>query len=138
MERVIEFIINHWVLVSTFLFFLIGLIIVEGRRAGSSVSNIQAIQLINKEDAVVVDIREPKDFKKGHITNAVNISYATFKDRVDELSAFKGKPVIVVCAMGQHSGTVGKILRSKGFDDIRRLQGGVSGWQAESLPLVKS
>lgn len=138
MERVIEFAINHWVLVSTFLVCLTGLIVVESQRAGATVSNVQATQLINKEGAVVVDIRDPKDFNKGHITDARNISYATFKDRVDELSAYKEKPVILVCAMGQHSGTVGKILRTNGFKDIRRLQGGISGWQSENLPLIKS
>ncbi len=110
----------------------------ESQRAGVTISNNQATQLINKENALVLDIREPKDFNKGHITGARNISYATLKDRIGELSEFKDRPVILVCAMGQHSGTIGKTLRSNGFKDIRRLQGGISGWQSENLPLVKS
>ena len=137
MDRFFEFVANHFGLVSAFLFFLGGLIYVESKRGGATVNNNQAIRLMNSENAVVVDIREPKDFNKGHITNAINISFGTFKERVNELSDYKEKPVILVCAMGQHSGMIGKILREKGFQNIRRLQGGISGWQAEQLPLIK-
>lgn len=137
MGRLFEFVGNHLGLVSLFLASVVGLIAVESRRAGATVSNNQATQLINGKGAVVVDIREPKDFNSGHITGAINISFGTFKDRISELAMYKEKPIILVCAMGQHAGGIGKVLRENGFQDIRRLQGGIASWQGEHLPLVK-
>ena len=64
--------------------------------------------------------------------------YATFKDRIGELNLHKDKPVVLVCKMGQHSGSIGKQLAQAGFKKVFRLQGGIAGWQGENLPLVKS
>lgn len=137
MDRLFEFAANHLGLVALFLASVVGLIVVESRRAGVTVSNNQATQLINNQDAIVVDIRQLKEFSNGHITGAINMPYTTFKDRMSELSSYKNQPIILVCALGQHAGAVGKMLRGDGFQDIRRLQGGISGWQGENLPLVK-
>ena len=138
MERLIEFTINHWEMTGLFLVLLTAVIMTETRRGGAAVSSTQATQLMNKDEALVLDVRESKEFSEGHITGAVNIPYAKIDDRISEINKFKEKPVIIVCKMGQHSGAVGKTLKAKGFTDIHRLKGGISGWQADSLPLVKA
>lgn len=138
MEQFVEFIINHWVL-STLFAVLLGLLIyTEMNRGGEAVSPQQAIQLINNEAGIVVDIREAKIFQKGHITDAVNIPLAALKDRIIELEKHKDKPVVVVCETGQNAGFAGRILKEAGFEKVVRLSGGMSGWRNESLPLIKS
>lgn len=137
MERLIEFSINHWELVALFVGLLIALIITESRRAGATVSALQATQLINKQDAKVLDIRDAKEYRQGHITDAVNIPFNALEERIGELKPYKDVPIILVCKMGQHSGSAGKILRKKGYDNVVRLSGGLSSWQADNLPLVK-
>lgn len=138
MERLIEFALNHWEMVSLFFILLTAVIFTEGRRGGETVSSTEATQLMNKEEALVLDVRESKEYGEGHITGSVNIPFAKVNERVSELNKHKEKPIIIVCKMGQHSGAVGKILKAKGFTNVKRLRGGLSGWQADSLPLVKA
>ncbi|MBL6689923.1 MAG: rhodanese-like domain-containing protein, partial [Pseudomonadales bacterium] len=66
-----------------------------------------------------------------------NFPLATFDSRVGELDTYKEKPVVLVCKMGQHAGAVGRKLKAQGFEDVRRLSGGMAEWTANSLPVVK-
>lgn len=138
MERLFEFATHHWPLVSIFSGLLAALILVESRRAGRTISSHQATHLINKESAVVLDLRDKTDYDQGHITGAINVPYGSFKTRLSEIESFKDKPVILVCKLGQHSGAIGKHLYKHGFKDVRRLAGGISTWLSDQLPLVKS
>ena len=95
------------------------------------------VNLINREGATILDVRDSKEFGAGHITGAINIPYASFDGRASELEKFKDKPLVVVCKMGQHSGAIGRKLLAQGFEDVRRLSGGMSEWQASNLPMVK-
>ncbi|MFC3678683.1 rhodanese-like domain-containing protein [Bacterioplanoides pacificum] len=136
MDQLFEFIGNHWWLVGIWGVFLAALLWDNNRRAGQSVSTAQATQLINKEDAVVLDIRDKADFGAGHLANAINIPYASLATRMNELSAHKDKPIILVCKTGQTVSMAGKMLREKGYNAVR-LSGGMMEWNAQNLPLVK-
>ena len=136
-DRIIEFSLNHTPLVMTFAASIAGLFFVESKRAGETVTPVQAVQLINKERAVLLDVREAKQFKEGHIAGAMNIVHTNIKQRLTEIQSYKEKPIILVCAMGQHVGAVGKLLKQSGFKDVRRLQGGIAGWKNDQLPLIK-
>ena len=138
MERALEFAMNHFELVSLMIGLLAALYWVESRRSGLSISPQGAVRLMNQSQAIVVDLRPTKEFSQGHITNAVNIPYDRFAERMTELDRYKGQMIILVCKMGQHSGGVAKQLRQKGFGQVCRLSGGLSGWTAEQLPLVKN
>lgn len=137
MEKIIEFAINHWELVLVLAGLITALVITESRRGGVGVSSSQLTALINRENAAVLDIRDAKEFREGHITGAINIPFTGVADRLRELSQYKENPIVIVCKMGQHSSTVGKTLRDDGFGDVRRLTGGIGAWQADGLPLVK-
>lgn len=136
MDQVIEFVTNHWELVLAFVVTLAALIYTESRKGGKSVSTHVATGMINKEDAVVVDIRSQKDFGNGHIRGAINIPYADFDKRMDELEKHKEQPVIIVCNIGQTSGAVTKKLKNAGFN-AARLRGGITEWKGQNLPVVK-
>lgn len=137
MDRLFEFVVNHYILVSLFVAFLVAILILESRRGGAKISAQGAVNLINKDEAVVVDIRDRKDFGEGRITGSINIPLNSLKSRANELSKFKDKQIIVADKMGQHSAMAVKQLNAEGFSNVVRLNGGIADWKASNLPLVK-
>ena len=136
-NQAVEFVSNHWSLVGAF-FVVLGLFVfTEQRKKGQSINTAELSRLVNKEDAIVVDLRDSGDFKKGHIVDSKNIPNIKLADRLGELESYKDKPIILVCAMGQLSGTAGGIMQKEGFTQVLRLNGGIGSWRAENLPLVK-
>ena len=136
MDQLIEFINNHWWLVGIWGAFLAALLWDNGQRNGPTVSTTEATTMINREDAVVLDIRDKTDFKSGHLVDAINIPYASLTDRMGELEAYKNRPIILVCKTGQTVSMAGKMLREKGFNAVR-MKGGMMEWNNLNLPLVK-
>ncbi len=138
MDRLFEFVVNHYILVSLFVAFLLAIIVLESRRGGGAKISAQgAVTLINKDEAVVLDIRDRKDFNEGRITGSVNIPLNSLKSRVNELNKHKDKQIIVVDKMGQHAAMAVKQLNAEGFSNVVRLNGGITDWKASNLPLVK-
>jgi rhodanese-related sulfurtransferase len=138
MDQVVEFLTNHAILVGTFAVLLAFFIRNETRRGGQAISAQQLVELVNKSNALVLDVRDKKEFEAGHIVHAVNIPYAALDSRSDELKKYADRPMVVACKMGQHSGQAGTLLRKKGFADVRRLTGGIAEWRNQNLPVVKA
>ena len=137
LDQLIEFVINHYLLVGLFFALLVAFFINESRLGGATVSPSELVQLINKEEGVVLDIRDQSDFKAGHIVDAINVPFAGVDSRLADLQKYQTSAVVIVCKMGQHSGAVGRKLRSAGFNNVRRLSGGIAEWRASNMPLVK-
>ena len=137
MESLIVFLGQQWMLVGALMVCIMMLVFHDSKKAGATLSPQGAVNLINQQDAVVVDLRDAKDYKAGHIVNAINIPYNTFDKRASELEKYKDKPLVLVCKMGQHSGAIGKKLAAQGYTGVRRMSGGMMEWQTSSLPLVK-
>lgn len=137
MEQLFEFIGNHPILVGTFVVLLTLFIRNETRRGGQSISAQQLVDLVNREDALVLDVRDKKEYDAGHIVGAVNIPYSALEGRLDEIKKHQERPLVVACRMGQHSGAAGTLLRKSGFADVRRLTGGIAEWRNQNLPVVK-
>ncbi len=102
------------------------------------VDNHQATLLMNKEDAVVVDIRSQKDFKAGHIIGSKQLKPEEVREgNFAKLEKYKDKPIIIVCAMGNLAvGTATKMVK-QGFSNVYILSGGINAWQGASLPVTK-
>jgi rhodanese-related sulfurtransferase len=107
-------------------------------RRGSEIGPLEAVQLINREDAAVIDVRDIAEFKAGHITNARNIPEARVEERLKELDKLKSRPIIVSCARGNRSVAVAARLRKLGFERALSLRGGLGAWQQAGMPLEKS
>ena len=137
MEQFIEFIGNHLVLSAMWLATVAAIIFYHQRTASAAVGPQQAVMLINRKDAVVVDVRDKKEFDAGHIVDSINIPLAKLKQRVTELKKHKDKPMLVVCKLGQHSGDAAKTLEEAGHSEVIRLSGGVTEWKSQSYPLVQ-
>ena len=107
------------------------------RRADGEVGTLAAVQLINHQDALVLDVREDVEYDAGHIADARHIPVGKIEGRLQELEKFKSKPIVVVCRSGMRSNRACSVLRKHGFTDVRNLAGGINAWQQASLPVVK-
>ncbi|STW47640.1 Rhodanese-related sulfurtransferase [Klebsiella pneumoniae] len=98
----------------------------------------EATRLINKEDAVVVDLRQRDDFRKGHIAGAINLLPSDIKaNNVGELEKHKSQPIIVVDGSGMQAQEPASALNKAGFEKVFVLKEGIAGWSGENLPLVR-
>ena len=111
--------------------------LVMGQSAGPGVSPMQATLMINREDAVVIDVREAAEFAQGHIPNSRHIPLTKLEERLGELARLKDKPIIVNCASGSRAGGACANLRKHGFTKVVRLVGGLNAWDQAGLPVTK-
>ncbi len=133
---IVVFLTEQWLLVAILIALVSGLMFVEGKRSGDSLSSHQVTRVVNSGDAILVDLREAKEYKEGHIVDSLNIPHQKLSDRIGDLEKHKNKTLVLVDKMGQHSGACGKVLKEKGFV-VSRLQGGMSEWIGQNLPVVK-
>ena len=111
--------------------------VVRRSAGGASVSTLEATQMINRRDALILDVRNAEEFQKGHILNARNITLSELDTRHSDIVRFKEKPVIVACESGSRSGAGAAILRKQGFAQVFSLSGGIAAWQQAGLPVEK-
>ncbi|MCP3671099.1 MAG: rhodanese-like domain-containing protein [Gammaproteobacteria bacterium] len=139
MEQLIEFAGNHLALVAALavILFLFAQNIMADMGGKAAVTPQQATELINRKDAIVVDVRPIADFSKAHIINAINIPMSSFKNQLTQLEKHKGVPVIVSCRSGAQSSGARKILSDGGFDETYNLKGGIMAWESASLPVSR-
>jgi rhodanese-related sulfurtransferase len=110
----------------------------KGRGGAASLTSLQATQMMNHKNAVVIDVRTPEEFAGGSLVGARNIPVEALATRLAELSRFKGRPVIVVCQSGARSGRAIGQFTKEGFTEVYNLAGGIGSWQSGGLPLAKS
>ena len=138
MEQIVEFINNHFLLVSVLVTLLSILFFKEIYKGGRGVTSQEVTQLINQQGAIVVDVREKSDFSQGHIVASINIPYSKIKERLGTLNKYKDNPIIIVDTMGYHSSDVGRQFKEHlSIKKVVRLKGGINAWILDNLPLVK-
>lgn len=140
MDQMLEFVSNHMLLSVAFIVIVFLIIKMEFDRFTSGINQVnpfEAIRQLNDGNAVVVDVRESKEFNEGHLKDAVHIPLSDFKTRIEELSKFKNKSVIAYCRSGQRSFSACKMLKKAGFEAVNNLQGGIMAWQNQNMPVSK-
>lgn len=139
MEQLIEFAGNHTFMVAAFLAILSLLVwnLISDPGSKGAVDATGATILINREDALVIDVRPMADFNQGHIVGAKNIPMNGFKNQLTQLEKHKDRTVIVSCRSGNQSQAACKILRGAGFSKVFNLRGGIMGWQSANLPVTR-
>jgi len=138
MQQFFEFIINNWYLFLALIIILalLGMNMIRPKLLGfKEAKPNEVVQLINREDAVVLDVRDDSDFEKGHILNARHIPFGLLEERLHELDEFKNRPLVVYCEAGQQSARAGAILQKQGFSTIYKLAGGLLTWKSANFPL---
>ena len=97
----------------------------------------QAVQLLNRRDAIMIDVRVPAEFGAGHAPNARNIPLAQLDKRIGELEKFKHRPAVIVCQTGSRSHVATALLKKAGFAEVVVLAGGIGAWQQANMPVEK-
>ena len=112
--------------------------LVNRRLSGAAeVGALEAVQLLNRKDAIMVDVREPAEFNAGHTPNARNIPLAQLDKRIGELEKFKNRPAVVICQTGGKSHAATALLKKAGFAEVVVLAGGIGAWQQANMPVEK-
>jgi rhodanese-related sulfurtransferase len=136
----LQFLENNWSLLLVML--VTGAMLVwpfiKGRvSAAREIGALEATALINRRNAVLVDVREAKEYEGARIPNAVHVPHSQLASRGQELKKFTARPVIAYCERGPHSraavGALGKI----GFGEVYTLRGGLRAWSEAGLPVEK-
>jgi rhodanese-related sulfurtransferase len=139
-ERLPEFIGNHPLLSLAFIGLFIALVMNEASRftrGYKSLTPALLTQLINRENALVVDVSPLGDFEKGHIVGSKHVALSQFDPESKLLAKVRELPVAVVDRNGMQSGTAAKKLVKAGFKNVYWLDGGIASWQGADLPLAK-
>ncbi|KTD58029.1 rhodanese-related sulfurtransferase [Legionella sainthelensi] len=137
MEHLGQFIINHWqlwlALIVILLLTFINELITQKKKA-KELTPQAAVDLINNENAVVIDFRDKEAFKQGHIIDSINAKSEDFEQQ--KMNKFKNKPIILVGARALDTQNIAKKIQTQGYQALV-LSGGIAAWQEANLPLVK-
>ena len=107
-------------------------------RAYKDVAPAEAVRLMNREDALVVDIRESSELGKSQIAGAKHIPFSSLKQRMAELDKYRQRAIITYCKSGMRSAMAADLLSKNQFQHVYSLKGGMSAWEGEGLPTAKS
>lgn len=141
MDQYIEFISNHFLLSAALVFvsFMLFQDLYETTfKKYDTLSPLLAVTKMNSHDAIIVDIREPHEYIKGHIENAINIPAEKFSEQANTLDKYKNQPIIVVCQTGSRSVTACNTLTKTNFEQVLNIKGGMQSWEDSNLPINKS
>ncbi|RLJ38984.1 rhodanese-like domain-containing protein [Acidovorax sp. 106] len=109
------------------------------RSAGvGSLSPAQAVQLINREKAVVIDVCEAEEFAAGHVGGAKNVPLGQLEERLPSLVKNKSLPVVLVCASGARANRAVAVAKKLGYEKAEALAGGLKAWRDASMPVEKA
>ena len=134
-----KFIIDNWMLISVALASGAMLLwpVVQGAAATGLTSN-EAVLLINREKAVVVDVCETEEFAQGHVGGAKNVPLSQLETRLPEVVKNKGLPLILVCATGARANRALATAKKLGYEKAQVLGGGLKSWKTANLPIEKA
>ena len=133
-----KFILDNWMMIAVALAsggMLLWPIIKSGGAGGLSAD--AAVQLINREKAVVVDVCETDEFAAGHVVGAKNIPLGQLEEKLAGVVKNKALPLILVCKSGARSGRAVGIAKKLGFENAQSLSGGMGAWRTANLPVEK-
>ena len=140
MQRLLEFIGNHYYLAGGAVLAAAAVIIYELRarvQSFAALSSMQAVRLMN-QGALVIDLRDKESFDAGHIGDARNVPSAQLESQADSLKKWREKNVITYCDSGISGAGAARTLMKLGFTKVFNLQGGLNAWVKDNLPLMKT
>jgi len=140
MQEYITFFQNHPLLISGFVAISVLILWTELRRLNKGYDDLspaETVQLMNRGDVVLLDVREDNELQQGKIAGAKHISLKNVGKRIAELEKHKDKNIITYCRIGNRSGAACSQLVRSGFEKVHNLKGGFTAWQSDNLPVSK-
>ncbi|MGR9116929.1 MAG: rhodanese-like domain-containing protein [Gammaproteobacteria bacterium] len=138
MDRLIEFVLNHYLLslaLAVVTFLLIQDLFESAFNKFKALSPMLAVAKMNSSNVSIIDVREPHEFIKGHIENAINMPLGKLADHLKQLDRQQDNPIVVVCQTGSRSVPACKTLTKSGFTDVYNIIGGMQAWEDSKLPI---
>ena len=135
-----KFLIDNWMLIAIAAAsggMLLWPMIAGGINAGALTAS-GAVQLINREKAVVVDVGEIEEFASGHVGGAKNVPFSQLEDKLASTVKNKALPVILVCATGARANRAVAVAKKLGYEQAQALGGGLKAWKEANLPVEKA
>ena len=136
----VKFLIDNWMLISVAVAsggMLVWPLVSSGMNAGDLTAS-GAVQLINREKAVVVDVSDASEFAAGHVGGAKNVPFNLLEEKLPSVVKNKGLPMILVCPTGSRASRAAAVAKKLGYGNAQVLGGGLKAWKAASLPLEKA
>ncbi len=135
----LKFLLDNWILVLAALTsggLLLWPLLTQGSQGGV-VTTAEAVRLLNREKAILIDVCEPAEFAAGHVAGARNIPLAAL-DGHKSLPSNKALPLVLLCQSGSRSTRAAGMLRKAGYANVQTLSGGLAAWREANLPVEKS
>ena len=134
-----NFIVENWMIIAVAVASgaMLAWPLVKGA-TGGALSPAGAVQLINRERGVVVDVSEPAEFAAGHVGGAKSVPLGQLEQRLPEVVKNKTVPVILVCASGGRAMKAEGIARRLGYEKAQAMAGGLKSWKDANLPVEKA
>ncbi len=135
-----KFLIDNWMLISVALASggMLMWPLISNSVASGSVSAAGAVQLINRQKAVVIDVGNPDEFAAGHVGGSKNIPLAQLEEKLPQMVKNKALPVILVCPVGARASRAATLAKKLGYEQAQSLGGGLKAWREANLPVEKA
>ena len=116
---------------------VLGLSLVVQQLQAADGVDVKQAQSMNKQGALLLDVREPDEYSAGHAPNAKLVPLGQLSSRLQELATYKDKPIVVMCRSGRRSAQAVSILKDAGFSQVSNVQGGIQSWENAGLEVVR-
>ncbi|MDF2530117.1 MAG: rhodanese [Gammaproteobacteria bacterium] len=140
MNHLLPFLLANWPLSLLALVLIIALFFIEFSTRSMGINLIspqKATLLMNKKSCQIIDVRKKAAFEQSHISKSKHYELEQLKED-SSLQKYKTNPIVIVCESGMSAKKAGALLKSKGFEQVYALEGGIAQWRKENFPLIKS
>lgn len=131
-----QFLIDNWMLIVVAVVSA-AMLMLPTLSGNGGLNPSQAVQLMNHQKAVVIDVCEPNEYAAGHVVGARNIPLSSLEKQLEGSVKNKALPLILVCASGMRSGRAVAVAKKLGFENAQSLSGGMGAWRAANMPVAK-
>jgi rhodanese-related sulfurtransferase len=134
----VNYLLDNWIWIVTAL--VSGGLLLRPALAGvtsaGALAVTEAVRMMNREKAVVIDVSEPDEYAAGHIIHSRNITLAQIETSKD-VPSNKSLPILLVCARGRRATSAAAVLRKRGHAQVHVIAGGMTGWREAGYPVVR-
>ena len=133
-----KFLLDNWMLIAVAIGSAVALFLPVMRKGAGGLNAALAVQMINRDKAVVIDVCEPAEYAAGHVAGARNIPLARLEQQLESVVKNKATPVILVCQVGARAARAAAIAQKLGYANAQALGGGLRAWRDAQLPVEKA
>ncbi len=116
---------------------ILGLVLVMQQLQAADGVDVKQAQSMNKQGALLLDVREPDEYSAVHAPDAKLIPLGQLNSRLQEIASYKNKPIVVMCRSGRRSSQAVALLKEAGYTQVSNVKGGIQSWESEGLAVIR-